>query len=201
MYLVIDTETNGLFDFSKPADGYGQPRLCSVAMIQTDEEGSLRDAHKFYIRPDGWSVDGTEAARVNGLTDAFLQANGVPVKTAFEAYSCYIEQGFVICAFNAQFDCKVMRAELRRAQMPDLFERTLQTCVQRAMKEVEGFTPARRGYPNLRESAAFFGHTIIDAHDAMADAAAARVILRNVIRLGRLIPPAVHYAKNRPTAA
>lgn len=31
--LVIDTETNGLFDFSKPADAEGQPRLAHLAMI------------------------------------------------------------------------------------------------------------------------------------------------------------------------
>ena len=37
-YVVIDTETSGLFDFSKPADAEGQPRLASLAMVFLDQD-------------------------------------------------------------------------------------------------------------------------------------------------------------------
>lgn len=39
-YLIIDTETTGLFDFSKPADGEGQPRLAQICMIEWDGESA-----------------------------------------------------------------------------------------------------------------------------------------------------------------
>ena len=40
-YAVIDTETSGLFDFSKPAEAEGQPRLASLA-IKRRLTGPLR---------------------------------------------------------------------------------------------------------------------------------------------------------------
>ncbi|MEY4951800.1 MAG: hypothetical protein RL299_224, partial [Pseudomonadota bacterium] len=42
-YLVIDTETSGLFDFKKPADDPSQPRLASLAMIWADDDGNETD--------------------------------------------------------------------------------------------------------------------------------------------------------------
>ena len=31
-FVVLDTETSGLFDYCKPADADGQPRLAEIAL-------------------------------------------------------------------------------------------------------------------------------------------------------------------------
>lgn len=57
-----------------------------------------------------------------------------------------------------------------------------------------------RGFVKLAVACDFFGIVNEDAHDAMADAAAARAILEIMIQDGNLPVPAVHYAKGGKAA-
>jgi DNA polymerase III subunit epsilon len=197
-YLVIDTETSGLFDFKKPADDPSQPRLAALAMIWTDDEGNALQREKHFVRPDGWSMQ-AEASRINGLTDDFLTENGIAIGEVLDRYEAEVRDRIPVAAYNAQFDCKMMRGEFRRAGRDDLFMITHNTCLMRASNKLGayGFQSATRGWPKLKEVAAFFGHEGYDEHDAMADAEAARVVLANLIRIGELIPPQVHFAKSK----
>ena len=196
-YLVIDTETNGIFDYKLPADDPAQPRLAHLATILLDEHGAETARRDFYILPDGWKMT-PEASAVNGLTDEFLMEHGVGVEYALGYYSGLIDEGFSVVAFNAQFDCKTMRGELRRAEMPDLFEKTKNICVMRPMmklcglKQANGKTPR---WPKLGEALAYFGHKQEGAHQAINDAEGAAILFRE-LRARNLLPDAsVHYAK------
>lgn len=203
VYAVFDTETTGLFLFKDketgepvPADDPRQPRLASFAVILADEIGNEVSREKLFIKPDGWTIDGTYAAEVNGLTDEFLTENGVPVADALDLWQGFIADGLIAAAFNAQFDCKMMRAELRRASRDDLFEQTRNTCLMRGLAPYkdEGLCVVR-GYVKLSEACEYFGIVNENAHDAMADAEAALAILKRLIAAGRVIEPKVHYAK------
>lgn len=210
VYAVFDTETTGLFLFKNketgepvPADDPSQPRMASFAVILADENGREISRAKHFIKPDGWSMpqgEGTAGA-INGLTDDFLAENGVPVSDVLDLWEGYISQGLIAAAFNAQFDSKMMRAELRRAGRPDLFEDTKQTCLMRAMAPYkdEGLCVVR-GYVKLAAVCEYFGIINENAHDAMADAEAARAILERLIAAGRVIEPKVHYAKKMDAA-
>jgi DNA polymerase-3 subunit epsilon len=202
-YVVFDTETTGLFLFrdkatgeTVPADDPRQPRMASFAAIVTDENGSIIDTHKMFIKPDGWSIDGTKASEINGLTDAFLNEQGVPVSEVLDLWTGWIEQGLIVAAFNAQFDCKMMRAELRRADRDDLFEETANICLMRALAPYkdEGLC-ILRGYVKLEVACEYFGITNVDAHDAMSDAIATTEILRKLIADDRVPYAKVHFAK------
>ena len=195
-YLVFDTETTGLFDFKLPADAPGQPRLASVAFIVADELGREISRNKHYIKPDEWEMS-PETGAINGLTTEFLAENGVPVSAVLDEYVDHVAFGLIVAAFNVQFDAKMMRAELRRASRDDRFETTPNTCIMRSLKPygAEGLVIKNGQYVKLEAACAHFGILNADAHDAMADAEAARAILEILIRDGRLIPPAVHYAK------
>lgn len=202
-YAVFDTETTGLFLFrdketgeTVPADDPRQPRMASFAVILADETGAEISRAKHFIRPDGWTIDGTKAAEVNGLTDEFLNAEGVPVSEVLDLWEGYVNDGLVVAAFNAQFDCKMMRAELRRAGRSDLFEETRNTCLMRGLAPYanEGL-PVVRGYVKLAEACDYFGIENENAHDAMADAEAALGVLKRLIEDGRVLEPKVHYAK------
>lgn len=202
-YMVIDTETTGLFDLTRPADADGQPRVAHLAAIWADEEGEELDRKDFYVRPDGWRM-GAKASEVNGLTTAFLREHGQPIDTALDVYADSIARRCVVVAFNARFDTKAMRAELRRAGRDDLFARTPNICV---MNPMTGLCqrPRRSGkgprWPNLTEALEFFGHERVGAHRAMADAEGALTIMRELIARGELPEARVHYAKGRSTAA
>lgn len=198
-FVVFDTETTGIFDFKKPADDPSQPRLASIAMIVTDPHGSPLRSIKRYIRPDGWSMPQgpNSAGSVNGLTDEILLERGVPVGEVLDLYEGFIKDGYCVAAFNAQFDCKVMRSEFRRAGRDDLFERTSNTCIMRSCKPYQerGLFVRNGQFVKLSAACEFFGIANANAHDAMADAEAARAIMAIQIADGNLIPPQVHYAR------
>lgn len=202
-YAIVDTETNGLFDFKLPADAEGQARLAHLAAIIVDDDLVEQRTIDLYVRPDGWSMS-AEAEAINGLTDEFLTLQGKPVASVLEAYGRLIDDGHVIVAFNAQFDCKVMRGEMRRAGIDDRFERTRNVCVMRGATDVCALpSPRGRGFkfPKLAEACAHFGIEQVEEHRAMADARAAFEIFKHLRRLGACPEPAVHYAKNRPMPA
>lgn len=198
-YLVIDTETSGLFDFNKPADAEGQPRMASVAMIYLDETLSITKESMFYIKPEGWSMN-EEASKINGLTDEILNEKGISVKIVLDEYTQAIKDGLIIVAFNAQYDTKILRAELRRAGMEDLFEKTFNICMMKATMDILKI-PGRYGsfkWPKLSEAAQYFGIEQLEAHTALDDTRVTVLVMRKVVDLNLLPEPAVNYAKKIP---
>lgn len=196
-YLIIDTETSGLFDFSKQADAEGQPRMCSVAFIVLDEDGAFTPYARL-IKPDGWTIS-PDITAINGLTTEKCEAEGVPVREVLDHYTTLILAGHVLVTFNAQFDAKLMRGELRRARMPDLFEQTPNICLMRAAKNlgVQKQGEKKSGFPKLSD---LWFHYFPDVaqpapHTAAGDAQAAfECFLR--MRAADVLPaPEVHYAK------
>lgn len=199
-YAVIDTETSGLFDFSKPADAEGQPRLAHLAMILLTEDLAEERISEIFVKPDGWKMS-PEVAAINGLTMDVLNEKGAPVGDALAAYGQVIDDGYIIVAFNAQYDTKIMRGEMRRAKIDDRFERTPNICVMRGATDVCQVPKASgRGYkfPKLAEACAHFKIKQEDAHRAMGDARAALAIFLKLRELGVCPEPTVHFAKNQP---
>lgn len=214
-FLIFDTETTGLPPRAPrgtppiAADDPRQPRMASFAGIIADEHGRALHRQKFYVRPQGWTMaefderarhEGkTPASAINGLTDDFLNANGVPVADALTFYSEYIKLGLTVVAFNAIFDTKIMRGELRRAGMADLFDQTRNICAMKALDAyaADGLCMSSPGFVKLSVACEFFGIVNENAHDAMADAEAARAITEILIRDDRLPLPTVVYSKHR----
>jgi DNA polymerase III epsilon subunit-like protein len=199
-YAVIDTETSGLFDFSKPADAEGQPRLANLAVLTLNETLEVETTVNVFVKPDGWSMT-PDAIKIHGLTDDILNTKGIPIKDVLALYLALIEDGFVIVGFNAQYDTKVMRGELRRAGLPDRFEDTPNVCVMRALTGVCKI-PKKTGsgykFPKLWEACKHFGIEQPEEHTAFGDATVTAELLRRLAGLGLVPEPEVHYAKNRP---
>lgn len=198
-YAVIDTEGSGLFDFKLPADHPSQPRLAALGMILLKEDLSVDEVYSALVKPDGWSMH-PDATKVNGLTDEILHAQGKPVAEVLGVYAQAIKEGFAIVAFNAQHDCKTMRAEFRRAGMPDLFEQTKNICVMRKANGVILKANGKKGWPTLAECRTFLGLANDGAHTAGADASAALAVFRYLLAQGVDLTPEVHYAKAKPGA-
>lgn len=192
MYCIFDTETSGLFDFAKPADADGQPRLASVAMLACDDDLNLVAATSVLIRPDGWEMP-PEATAINGLSQRLLNEHGVPVREVLWRYSEEISRGTVIVAHNEQYDTKIMRGEFRRAGMPDRFAETRSICTMKGLVEACAIPKATgRGlkWPKLAEAVRLLlqrDHT--NAHGCLPDAMACLDLLRWMKASGCLPEP------------
>lgn len=201
-YLIVDTETSGLFDFSKPADADGQPRLCGITMIPViGNEPQLDDSRTTLIKPDGWTIS-AEITAINGLTTERCEAEGRPVALVLEDYSALVLSGHIVVAYNAQFDTKIMRAELRRAGMPDLFEQTPNICCMRACRGLNvAKANGKKGQPTLADACRhFIGASSPEQHNSLADATSCLMLFLKLQERNLLPAPQVHYAKNRPEA-
>jgi DNA polymerase III epsilon subunit-like protein len=186
-YVVVDTETSGLFRYDQPADADGQPRLAELALIELAGDFSVERETRFLIRPDGWEMN-AEAAAIHGLTQERLLAEGVPVAEALEAYNAVLDGRAPLVGYNVSYDLKVMRGELRRAGLPDKFETTKSIDCMRPLVSVckipkvtgKGFK-----FPKLAEAYLHLtGKTLEGAHGAVADARAAAKIFAIAVRTG-----------------
>jgi DNA polymerase III epsilon subunit-like protein len=196
-YAFIDTETSGLPNFRLPADDPAQPRLASYAMILTNYKCEITDTYERLIKPDGWTLE-PEAAAANGLDMDLLNQEGVPVAEILTAYEQAVRQGYVFVAYNAQFDLKIMRGELRRAGRDDLFGITQNVCAMRSTKglTIEKAGDKKGGFPKLSDTYRhLFQEEMPGAHNSFADAEACLRIFKELRARGMTLPPQVHYAK------
>lgn len=199
-YCVINTETSGLFDYNKPADADGQPRLASLAMIHLDDDLAETSREMHWVKPDGWALS-YETIELSGMTNEFLAVNGDPVGAVCAAYDNVISEGAIIVAYNAPFHMKMMRAELRRATMPDRFEETCGICLMRAATNiVKALKKIGKGYkfPKLEESCRHFGIVSPNAHSAMSYAQSAAEVFRALRDRGALPEPTASSTKANP---
>lgn len=210
-FLIIDTETNGLPDYKRPADAPGQPRVAEFAGIIIDHNGEVDREYQRFIKPpsseDGYDwLMSPEATATNHITDEDLQTLGVPIEEVLTWYKDRILEGLPIVAFGAQFDCKMMRAEFRRAGWDDLFERTPNICLMRSARpfaklvgrELTKAGGSNRGWPKHTDLADFCG-AIYDRetlHGALADARLSTVCFRYMLDHGFDAVPEVHHAKD-----
>lgn len=202
-YAIIDTETSGLFNFRLPADAPGQPRLAGFSMILTDDDGQIIDRLDTLVKPNGWTIS-PEITAINGLTTDKCEENGIPLADVLDAYTKAVQDGHVVIAYNAQYDTKVMRGELRLAERPDLFEQTPNICVMRACHGfgIQKAGDKKGGFPKLSDAYMHFFHMENpNGHTSAGDALACYDVFMHLRAQGALPEPQVHYAKNRPEAA
>jgi len=103
-----------------------------------------------------------------------------------EEFSADVRAAKVVVAHNLDFDQKVMQAELRRAELADVFARKRRICT---MKETANVCrlPGKYGYkwPSLTElHRHLFGTPFEGAHGALADAEACQRCFFRLRELG-----------------
>ncbi len=191
-YAVVDTEGSGLFDFKKPADAPGQPRMAALGLILLDDKFEVQEKHGWLIRPAGWFFDNnSEAAQKNGLTHERLMEEGVEAQIPLRAYGDAIDQRRIVVGFNVPHDLKTLRAEARYVGFPDRYMQTRHICVMQGCRHLVDARTAdgRKKAPRLEEACKHFG---IDqgtgAHTGLGDAESAYQILLRLRDAG-CVPP------------
>jgi len=196
-YCVFDTETSGMFDFRLPADDPSQPRLAQFSGIITDKDMDVLDTFSHLVKPDDWEMSpGAEA--VNGLSTEFLMEHGRPIGEVLDIFEELVNSGHHFAAYNAQFDLKVMRGEMRRAGRDDLFTKTPNVCLMRACASLKvPKASGKGGWPALSDACNHFDIEQKGAHDAIDDAAVAYEIMKKLAEIDALPEATIHFAKNR----
>lgn len=162
------------FDLETTGVDPSTARIVTAAFVESAE-----NARTWLADP---GVEIPEPARaVHGITTEFAQANGAPVADVV-ADLCTVladlkADGAVVVGHNIVYDLSVMAAEVKRHQPHIDLAALLPTIVDTFVldKRVEQF---RRGKRTLTETAKRWKVTLLDAHDAAADALAALDISR-----------------------
>ena len=157
-YAILSTVCSGRMNYDMAADAVEQPRLAQLAFIVLQDDGVLPGVFML-IKPDGWKMD-SDTVEATGVTTELLNRDGVPVGEAIKAYANLIETGHVIAAYGAAHHLKLMRGEMRRAGVDDLWSVTQYIDIMRAMTTWCAIpNKNRKGYkfPKFEEACAFIG--------------------------------------------
>ena len=188
-YIFCDTEGSGLFDYHKPADAIGQPRMAAIGMILTNDDLEIEAEYAFLIKPEDWVFDNeTEAAKVNGLTHERLLAEGVDLKEPLRLYGDAIDQRRIVVGFNVIHDLKMLRGELRSVGFPDRYMQTRHICAMQGCRRIVDARTAdgRKKAPRLEEACAHFQIERHGAHTGIGDAHDVLAIMRKLRELGEM---------------
>jgi DNA polymerase-3 subunit epsilon len=209
MFLLTDTETNGLMDFKRSAEAEGQPRVAEFGALLLDNQLRVMASFQRYVRRDGWSMS-PETTEKNGITDEMLDQHGVPIGEVLDFYEHNIKAGFSVIAFNAQFDCKMLRSELARAGRDKLFYETKNACMMRDARpflksigrtivkyDDSGTIKSNQGgFPRLSDLCILCGVRQEGRHNALDDVHSTHACLLRLIEWGYVPDPRVHESKN-----
>lgn len=196
MYLVVDSETNGLpRDWkARYTDVASWPRAIQIAWALYDAAHEEQQSACYIIRPDGFEIP-PDVVRVHGITTERARAEGHPIADVLAELSVAAAKASIVVAHNASFDGSVMAAEYLRLGLEPPFVPETMTCTMLGSVDFCRL-PGRYGFkwPKLDElHRILFGMDFSGAHDAGADVAACarcffELLNRGVITVPR--PPA-----------
>lgn len=175
MYLVFDTETNGLpINRKAPiTDTNNYPRVISLAWQMYDKSRRLVRQYNQLIKPDGWTIPLAEFWQLNGYFTEINQRKGVPIKSALLEMNTAIQQCDYIIAHNIEFDYNITACEFYRAGIVSQHKPMKICTCEYGKKYCE--IPTGNGYRPPRLGAlykAITGKEFKGAHDALNDCAA-----------------------------
>jgi DNA polymerase-3 subunit epsilon len=192
MYLFFDTETTGLADCKMPAEWEGQPRVCQLGAILTDDSGRVKAESNLLIKPDGWAIP-AEASAIHGISQEDAENYGLPIKTALAIFSRLVSKSYAVVAHNTRFDLFLLEVECSRLSanlnLPKQYH-----CTMEESRDILKLPPTKRmtdlgmtkfKNPSLQEAYRhFFGREFEGAHDAMADVRACKDVFFALKKLG-----------------
>jgi len=184
--LFFDTETSDLLKKGKPNSHPDQPHMAQLAFILYDEKTKIEiNSGKFYIKPEGWKM-GYYASQVNGLTDEFLESNGLPLKQVVTLFNSCLKLADSVVAHNLEFDLNILEIAGIRSKTKIKWP-AKQLCTMKASTHICQLPMKNRKkfkFPKLKEAYHYFFNVEFDnAHDAMADIRATKDIFHKLRQL------------------
>lgn len=192
MYLVFDTETTGLADFSRPPEDPCQPRLVQLGAQLLDADLVVRAEMNMIVRPDGFTIP-PDAEKVHGISMAVAERYGFEEITVLQQFALLCERAETLVAHNLQFDGIVMGRAYAIRGVPVTLPPN-KRCTKIDMTPVCNLPGGRNGqpkWPTLSQAHIHVtGQDFAGAHDAMADVRACATVLRFLVTGQRSAPTA-----------
>lgn len=172
-HLLVDTETNGRFNFQSDFRDPQQPRIVQLGAIMADDEGKTVAELNLLIKPDGWIIT-PELTAIHGITMDMCVNFGVPINVAMSMFSHLQRLADVFVAFNEVFDRSMLNSEYFRMGKEDrIIAAEKCHCVMRDCTKDCNLPGGRNGqpkWPSLEQAHRhYFNEFNVRAHDAMED--------------------------------
>ena len=187
--LFFDTETTGVPIWKEPSEGDNQPHLVQIAAELVDSETTeVLESMNVIIRPDGWEIP-EETIELHGITEKIASVQGIPEKDAVQMLLDMHKKADLRVAHNKSFDDRLIRIALKRyyddvdseeSQPSDAWKAGEGFCTMWATRKALSL----KKIPTLEEAyETLTGANLENAHDAMSDAKACRLIYFALIEL------------------
>jgi DNA polymerase III subunit epsilon len=191
VYIFFDTETTGLCNNKLPASDPGQPHICQLGAILTDQNGRVKAEVNLLVRPEGWVIP-QAASDIHGITQYDADAYGLSIKGILTIFNRLLIKAEKLIAHNIRFDLFMLEIECARTgislELPHQY-----ACTMEDSRDILKIPPTQKmaacgmtefKKPNLQEAYRhFFGREFEGAHDAMADVRACRDVFFAIQKL------------------
>ncbi len=171
--LVFDCETNGkIKNFSLPpevVDNY--PRLSQLSYKIFNDKGELLKTFNEFVKPDGWDFPNEQFFIDNADINKNIEF-GKPVVEVLDEYIIDRLAANYVVAHNINFDTKIIRSEMIRANIKVEFEAKKICTMMKSTSYAKVPKKSGKGYkwPSLTELHTFlFGAAFENAHDSSGD--------------------------------
>lgn len=187
MYIIFDTETNGLpVNYNAPAENVDNwPRISQISWQIFNKDRTLIKLVDKYIYPDGWKFPDTQFFKDNANIELNKQ-RGLPIK---EVLNDFIEDrkkcNFTI-GHNLSFDSKIVRAEMFRAGLNQIEFDSVKICTMLKSTSYCNITGNRGAkWPKLEElHRKLFNCDFEGAHNSDSDVSATAKCFFKLVELG-----------------
>lgn len=181
MYLIFDTETNGLpKDYKASAeDSNAWPRVIQLAWELWEENTQgipvLVEQRAEFIKPDGWVVPKEKFWIDKGYSTEYNDLHGVPLVPFLQEFIERRTNAKYSIGHNISFDSKILRAEMFRYGMTTEFKAEKICTMMKSTKYCGLFSDKSNKFKWLKLEELhnkLFGCNFEGAHNAAGDVAA-----------------------------
>ncbi len=171
-YLFFDTETTGLPKSWKApvSDTNNWPHIVQIAWAVFNDAGKQLAFQDHIIKPEGFVIP-ESATAIHGISTAKALKEGKPAAEVLKGFSGFLQNAACLIAHNLDFDEKMVRVELLRLGMPDIFAAIPKICTMKAATKyckIPG--PYGDKWPKLSElHIKLFDVDFEDQHNAASD--------------------------------
>jgi DNA polymerase-3 subunit epsilon len=186
MYLFLDVETTGKFDFNAPSNASHQPRITEIAVLLVDKEKKSQAKLECLIKPNDWFIP-EEVIVLTGITTEQCMTYGINIETALETLIQLAKNSSMIIGHNLSFDLRMINREAQLINPAAArFEDTYKSyCTMQNSTKLCKIQSAR-GYkwPKLEEAyRILLDKELKGAHRAMVDVKACRDVFFKIQEL------------------
>ena len=172
-------ERLGVFDLETTGIDVDTARIVSAYVGVIDAAGQVKGVS--WLADPGIEIP-AQASAVHGITTERARAEGRPaadvVGEIVEVLRALLAQGVPVTIYNAPYDLTVLKREAERHGIEPLHTPAPIIDPLVIDKAVDRF---RKGKRTLEMAAEVYGVSLLDAHDATADAVAAGLVARAII--------------------